>query len=278
MSGRTRVRWTPERLAWARREAPRHATYRALAAAVSERFGVSVTKIAMASAARKHGGIRLATHGAQPRRANGQFPAGHVAWNHGTKGLTGRNRTSFRKGHPLPNRRPTGAIVIRGHKGVQDAFVKTDIPNPYTGTGQLWVRAAVVAWTDAHGPVPSGYVVVRLGDDLHDIAPERVLCVPRGVVACANRRHPGWQNDPVEMQRTLLLGLHVQWLARRRTGSQHYRGYFIRDKHPPGTDSSSSTCATASRVGWVAAERWCIARGPRPSATSTRRISRRGGR
>jgi len=47
----------------------------------------------------------------------GCFEKGHVSWNTGTKGLTGVNKTTFKKGNKPPNRKSLGAERICSKDG-----------------------------------------------------------------------------------------------------------------------------------------------------------------
>jgi len=86
---------------------------------------------------------------------SGRFQKNNVSWNKGTKGKTGRNRTSFKKGAVPVNRRDFGEERLTdGYR-----LVKVDTTNPYTGHRGWWRHKQVVVWEQLHGPVPPGMVV-----------------------------------------------------------------------------------------------------------------------
>ena len=79
----------------------------------------------------------------------GYFNKGQKAWNSGTKGLTGANKTSFKKGH-VRKQLPIGAERFSA-----DGYYEIKIKQP-----NVWALKHRVIWKEAHGDIPTGMVVI----------------------------------------------------------------------------------------------------------------------
>lgn len=132
----------------------------------------------------------------------GQFDQGCKPWNHGTKGqgLTGRNKTSFKKGNRPPNRKPLGSERICS----KDGFILTKVAstNPYTGRPNMYRHKHVVTWEQEHGPVPAGMVVILIDSDRTNCDPENLKLISRAELLCLNRY--GYKDLPKELRPSML--------------------------------------------------------------------------
>ena len=81
---------------------------------------------------------------------DGRFKPGTEPLNKGTKGLTGANSTSFKKGTKPHNYKPVGYERVNGAGYV---VIKIAAPNKWRGKHQL-------IWEEANGPIPKGHVIV----------------------------------------------------------------------------------------------------------------------
>lgn len=132
----------------------------------------------------------------------GRFPQGHTSWNSGTKGqgLTGANKTSFKKGDVPPNRRPLWSERIDN----KDGYIHIKIPeqDPHTGFPTRYVLKHVYLWEQAHGPVPPGMLVAfRDGKKLH-CEPGNLMLITRAELLRLNKH--GYKNAPAEIKPSIL--------------------------------------------------------------------------
>lgn len=82
-----------------------------------------------------------------------RFKPGNVPFNKGTKGLTGRNRTSFKKGQQPHNTKHDGAVTVRTDSS-GTAYKYTRIKSG------KWVLYHRHLWEQANGPIPEGHILV----------------------------------------------------------------------------------------------------------------------
>ncbi|ALO46609.1 hypothetical protein PS2015_1967 [Pseudohongiella spirulinae] len=153
-----------------------------LTAAINEQFGTSF-KVSQIS-----GYVR--NHKINSGRT-GHFPKGNVPFNAGTKGqgLTGANRTSFKKGHRTHNTVPVGTISVE----TKDGFLKIKVAEP-----NQWEFIHKRTWEQHHGPIPDGWVVSFLDGDRTNCAIENLELVERSVMAVRNRM--GLSSVPSELK------------------------------------------------------------------------------
>ena len=115
----------------------------------------------------------------------GCFPKGNKSWNTGTKGLTGANKTSFKKGQVPVNIRPLG------HERIcpRDGFILVKVPerNPYTGCPTRYKYKQVHVWEQAHGPVPKGMVVAFVDGVQTHCEEENLMLISRAELLNLNR-------------------------------------------------------------------------------------------
>lgn len=92
--------------------------------------------------------------GIAPNGTRHKFEKGHKTWNAGTKGLTSRNRTTFKKGNIPPQLHPDGdgAITIRNHKGTKYKYIRV--------SKGKWKELHRYLWEQANGEIPKTHIVI----------------------------------------------------------------------------------------------------------------------
>jgi len=129
----------------------------------------------------------------------GCFPKGHKPWNTGTKGLTGANKTSFKKGNTPPNRKPLGSERIS-----KDGFILVKVPerDPNTGFPTRYKHKHVHVWEQAHGPVPKGMVVAFVNGVKTHCEDENLMLISRAELLNLNRH--GYKDTPADVKPSVL--------------------------------------------------------------------------
>lgn len=100
----------------------------------------------------------------------GCFEKGHVPPNKGTKGLTGANRTSFKKGQLVWNRKPVGYERI----DKKDGYVHIKVAEP-----NVFALKHRVVWEKHHGPVPDNHVIAFKNQIKTDCRIENLILMSR---------------------------------------------------------------------------------------------------
>jgi len=133
----------------------------------------------------------------------GHFPKGHKPWNHGTKGqgLTGANKTSFKKGSVPPNRKPLGSERIC----LKDGYVLIKVAewDHNFNRPTRWKFKHVHTWEQAYGPVPDGFAVCfRDGDKLNCDDPDNLMLVSRAELLRLNKH--GYKDASASLKPSIL--------------------------------------------------------------------------
>ncbi|MDO5770224.1 MAG: HNH endonuclease signature motif containing protein [Psychrobacter sp.] len=122
------------------------------------------------------------------------FKSGQKSWNKGTKGLTGRNKTTFKKGNLPHNCKPVGHEYT-------------------TNDGYIMIKVSEAAgfklkhrhvWEQAHGPIPERHVIRFLDGDRSNCTLDNLICVPievNGVVNHWDKRF----GDHIDINKAVLL-------------------------------------------------------------------------
>ncbi|BCL59956.1 hypothetical protein DGMP_06490 [Desulfomarina profundi] len=158
-----------------------------LTSALNEKFGLSLKVSQVISFVKNHK-IRSGR--------TGFFKKGGQSWNRGTKGYTGANRTSFKKGHMPKNHRPVGSERID-----KDGYilVKVSERNPYSSSNSGWYRHKhVVLWEKYNGTVPVGHCVRFKDGDRTNITIENLVLVSRGENARLTKMEYGQQPNEIK--------------------------------------------------------------------------------
>ena len=132
----------------------------------------------------------------------GQFERGHKPWNYGTKGqgLTGANRTSFKKGNEPANRRPLWDERVCPKDGYIQ--MKVPEPDPYTGFPTRYKNKHVWVWEQENGPVPPGMVVAFRDGGQTNCEPDNLMLLSRAELLRLNQA--GYKDAPDELKPSIL--------------------------------------------------------------------------
>jgi len=130
----------------------------------------------------------------------GCFPKGNKPWNTGTKGLTGANKTSFKKGQVPANTRPLGAERICSKDGF--ILIKVLERNPYTSCPTRFKHKHVHVWEQAHGPVPKGMVVAFVDSIKTHCEEENLMLISRAELLNLNRH--GYKDMTADVKPSVL--------------------------------------------------------------------------
>jgi len=130
----------------------------------------------------------------------GFFEKGFTPWNKGTKGqgLTGANKTSFRKGNVPANRKPDGSERIEKDY----VMIKVRERNPYAGFPTRYKAKHVHIWEQIHGPVPDGHAVIFKDGDKLNFDPDNLALVSRSELLRLNKH--GYKDAPEEIKPSIL--------------------------------------------------------------------------
>jgi hypothetical protein len=162
-----------------------------LTAELNEAFGTSFTV----------GQIRSFTHNHRIRSGRtGRFEKGSHPWNTGTKGLTHRNRTSFKKGNVPASIKPLGHERVDSKDGY--ILVKIAETDPYTGFPTRYKLKHIVIWEQANGPVPKGMAVIFKDGDRTNCVLDNLALVSRAELLRLNQ--VGYAETPGELKPSVL--------------------------------------------------------------------------
>ena len=118
----------------------------------------------------------------------GYFVKGSEPWNKGTKGLTGPNRTSFKKGETIhPNYRPVGSERLN-----RDGYIEVKIAEP--GTWELKHR---VVYEKYHGAIRKDHAVIFLDKNRNNFDINNLACVSRQELLMLNRHRLNSENAEI---------------------------------------------------------------------------------
>ncbi len=109
---------------------------------------------------------------------DGRFLKGHVTWNKGAKGLTGPNKTSFKKGLTPYNHLPVGSEVIDS-----DGYVKIKIAEP-----NKWMFKHRLLWEEEHGKIPKGMCLIFMDSNKQNLELKNLRVVSRRELLILNRK------------------------------------------------------------------------------------------
>lgn len=197
-------RYTAEELEFLR-TGYREMSLKKLTAAFNKKFGTGRSEKNIRSVLRNH---RI-----QSGRT-GQFTKGMKPWNTGTKGLTGKNRTTFRKGCAPPNLKPLWSERVDR----KDGYVWMKIPekDPYTGFPTRYKLKHKYIWERENGPVPARHVVIFKDGDKRNFEPANLMLVSRALLLALNQL--GYKDAPADVKPSILAlaRLRVKMFEKKR--------------------------------------------------------------
>lgn len=134
------------------------------------------------------------------------FTEGQESWNKGTKGLTSRNRTTFKKGRVPHNHKPIG----HEYQNTQGyIMIKVAEPRKF----ELKQRHV---WQLANGTIPARHVIRFLDNDRTNCSLDNLVCVPYEVNGKVNHRDTRFA-DNVDINKAVLLTETINHHVKNRT-------------------------------------------------------------
>ena len=163
--------------------------YQEITEMMTNKFNLDYTKSQVSGAIKRYG---LSTG------RTGRFEKGHVPFNKGTKGLTGANKTSFKKGNVPHTYLPIGSESV-----TRDGYTIVKVSNQGTRNEQ-WRPKHRLIWEKHYGPVPDSHAIVFGDGDKTNLSIENLVLVSRSQLSVMNTKKL-IQND-AELTRA---GAHV---------------------------------------------------------------------
>jgi len=101
---------------------------------------------------------------------DGKFKQGDIPYNKDKKGLTSRNKTTFKKGNCPHNHTPIGTERLT----TKDKYLKVKIAEP-----NVWIFKHRKVWQDNNGPLKKGQVLIFLDGNQMNCSISNIECVTR---------------------------------------------------------------------------------------------------
>jgi len=155
----------------------------------NKKFGLAKSEKAIKGARAKYRILTEARH---------EYPKGHVPFNKDTKGLTGENATSFKKGDIPYNYKPVGTERINA-----EGYIDVKIADPRT-----WKPKHRIIWEKHNGEIPKNHVILFGDGDKLNVNIDNLLCVSRSQLVRLNQNDM-IQND-AELTKTALNIIDLQ--------------------------------------------------------------------
>lgn len=155
------MRWTEEQRAYLRGIVAGR-SYAEITDLMNARFGDLFTRDMIKNAINRY---KLNTG------RTGCFEKGHVPANKGTKGLTGANSGSFKKGNMPQSHRPVGTESLRA-----DGYIWVKVAEP-----NKWREKHRLLWEEHHGPIPKGKGVMFVDGDRLNVHIDNLVLVDNSV-------------------------------------------------------------------------------------------------
>ena len=137
----------------------------------NKKFNTDINYKALASTRKRYGITTGRT---------GYFPKGNIPPNKGTKGLTGANKTSFKKGHTPKNHKHVGSERIDSKDGY--LLVKVAEPNK-------WQLKHRVIYEEHNDKIPKGYNVIFGDGDNRNFDINSLILVSRKQLLRLNKNN-----------------------------------------------------------------------------------------
>ena len=147
--------------------------YQEITEMMIEKFNLDYTKSQVSGAIKRYG---LSTG------RTGRFEKGHIPFNKGTKGLTGANKTSFKKGNI-----PHSLLPIGSESVTRDGYTIVKVSDKGK-RNDCWRPKHRLVWEKHFGPVPDGHVIVFGDGDKTNFSPENLILVSRPQLTVMNNK------------------------------------------------------------------------------------------
>ena len=113
----------------------------------------------------------------------GRFKKGAIPVNKGTKGLTGANKTSFKRGNAPHNTRRVGSVSYRRDKN-GSLYMHIKVAEP-----RKWQMIHVYIWECKYGKVPKGHCVIFKDKNTLNPRLDNLMLVSRAELARLNQKY-----------------------------------------------------------------------------------------
>lgn len=142
---------------------------------------------------------------------SGCYKKGATPWNAGTKGLTGANTKSFKKGSIPPNLKPMHSERV-GKSGFIE--IKVNERNPYTGFPTRYKLKHRHIYEQNFGKVPAGRVVAFKDSDIRNFDPGNLIAVSRAELLLMNQFQ--YKKAPAEIKPSIYAVAKLTVKSRKR--------------------------------------------------------------
>lgn len=132
----------------------------------------------------------------------GRFEKGCTTWNANTRGLTGRNKTSFKKGSTPHNKKPMYSERICAKDGY--ILIKVQETSPQYMLKHRWL------WMQEHGEIPKDKVLVFKNGNKLDVRLDNLMLVSRAELAVKNHEYAKLSNQDTNETCFLLAKVKLQ--------------------------------------------------------------------
>jgi hypothetical protein len=186
--------WSPEDVAWLKREYPNSHTPtlakqmgRGVSGVYQKALGLGLKKSAEYLASPQAGRTDGQRGGAS------RFKTGHKSWNAGMKGWQpeGCQATQFKKGE-MHGAAQHNYVPVGSYRISKDGYLEQKTNDDHPTPARRWVGVHRLVWEAAHGPVPRGHVVCflpgRKSSEVDRITLDALEMVSRAELA--RRNHP----------------------------------------------------------------------------------------
>lgn len=128
----------------------------------------------------------------------GHFPKGHCPWNTGTRGLTGANKTSFKKGSIPPKTKPLGS-----ERDDKDGYILIKVLDRNGKQRRRYKPKHVHIWEQHNGPVPKGYIIAFKDSNKRNFDISNLMAVSKTQMLFLNNLD--YKNKSMQIKNSLLI-------------------------------------------------------------------------
>lgn len=127
----------------------------------------------------------------------GRFKKKHVPWNYNTKGFTGPNRRSFKKGNIPPKTKPLGS-----ERTDKDDYRLIKVLDRNGRAYRRFKPKHVHIWEKVNGPVPAGHVIAFKDSNKNNMDISNLVLLSRAEMLRLNQRK--YSDRAVEVRESLI--------------------------------------------------------------------------
>ena len=138
----------------------------------------------------------------------GRFESGHVPFNKGTKGLTGANKTSFKKGNKPINHRPVGSERV-----TVDGYIEIKVSEP-----SKWRLKHQVIYEQHKGKVPKGYTIIFADRNRQNFDINNLIIVSRNELLVMNKNKLIYEDKDITKTGLNIAKVIIKTTERKKNG------------------------------------------------------------